>query len=184
MHRSLTQIRAASVRDPCRHTGHESEAAWRSVVPTSRGHAFESLAQWALSAMHSGQPQLIIIMAATGLRWPGRRLDVASTGTAGGVTGNATGQPRERVVSVGTLAKSAYAINVIMFWFIHACAHLPGMAADGAADFPNVRSPAVRSGYADDNTTRRYGTALEVAVFPPRAHRDLSPAPSHRSIVS
>ena len=54
VHRCLTQIRAArssaSVRDPCRHTEHENEAAWRSVVPTSRGHAFESLAQWALSA--------------------------------------------------------------------------------------------------------------------------------------
>ena len=50
VHRSLTQIRAASVRDPCRHTGHENEAAWRSVLPTSRGHAFESLAQWGLSA--------------------------------------------------------------------------------------------------------------------------------------
>ena len=33
VHRSLTQIRAASVRDPCRHTGHENEAAWRSVLP-------------------------------------------------------------------------------------------------------------------------------------------------------
>ena len=32
VHRSLTQIRAASVRDPCRHTGHENEAAWRSVL--------------------------------------------------------------------------------------------------------------------------------------------------------
>ena len=32
------------------------------------------------------------------------------------------GTPRERVVSVGTLAKSAYAINV-MFWLTHACTY-------------------------------------------------------------
>ena len=56
VHRSLTQIRAASVRDPCRHTGHENEAAWRSVLPTFRGHAFESLAQWALSATTEASP--------------------------------------------------------------------------------------------------------------------------------
>ena len=56
MHRSLTQIRAASVRDPCRHTVHENEAAWRSVLPTFRGHAFESLAQWALSATTEASP--------------------------------------------------------------------------------------------------------------------------------
>ena len=53
---------------------------------------------------HSGQPQLIT--AATGLAWtsPAPALRVVSLGT-----------PRERVVSVGTLAELAYAKNVVVY---------------------------------------------------------------------
>ena len=45
VHRSLTQIHAASIRGPCRHVRRKNAAARRSVLPTSRGRAFESQAR-------------------------------------------------------------------------------------------------------------------------------------------
>jgi len=76
----------------------------RSVLPTSRGHAFESLAQRALSATMQWPTSVD-----PGGHWLG--LDVASTGTA--LMSLET--PRGRVVSVGTLAELAYAKNVVVY---------------------------------------------------------------------
>ena len=68
MHRSLTRSHAPSVRGPRRHGGHKKVAARRSVLPTSRGHAFESLAQWALSATTVAN----LCRSWRPLAWPGR----------------------------------------------------------------------------------------------------------------
>ena len=70
------------------------------LLPTSRGHAFESLALMSTFSHHSGQP--LSIMAATGLAWtwPAPALHAVSLGT-----------PLGRVVSVGPLAKLTYAIK-------------------------------------------------------------------------
>ena len=83
---------------------HEKVAARRSVLSTSRGHAFESLAQWALSATTVANlySTSIMFMAATGLAWtlPAPALHEVSLGT-----------PLGRFVSVGPLAKLTYAIK-------------------------------------------------------------------------
>jgi hypothetical protein len=68
MHRSLTRSHAPSVCGPHRHGLHKKVAARRSVLPTSRGHAFESLAQWALSATTVAN----LCRSWRPLAWPGR----------------------------------------------------------------------------------------------------------------
>ena len=68
----------------------------RLVLPTSCGHTFESLAQWAFQRFTIQPPRCTVASLSVdpGGQWLGP--DVASTGTAGGVTGNATGTRRER----------------------------------------------------------------------------------------
>jgi hypothetical protein len=84
-HRSLTQTNATSARGPCGHARLQNTAARRSVLPTSRGRAFESPARWALSAttLHRWLKSVGL-----GGHWLG--LDVPSTNTACGVIGDAT----------------------------------------------------------------------------------------------
>ena len=84
VHRSLTQIRAASVRDPCRHTGHENEAAWRSVLWFYRPPAATPLS---LSPNGHFQPPRLPAPVDPGGYW--LVLGVPSTGTAYGAIGGA-----------------------------------------------------------------------------------------------